>query len=790
VAQEYVAGVGGQVSNPNRLTGRKALRAVQNCVLDRPGVLKPRRGFDTIADLGASKNIHRMWDYQGALMVHTDDGGGTFKLAVYDGSWTNLASSNYRAPSGRRMSVAEACDDLYLTSEKGVLMLDAFNGTPMIAGAPKAPGFDRANSTVSNDASGILPPQSQVAYRACLYFKDANGRIIRGAPSGRMVLRNTNAGGGSNQTPTVRVLLPKKNGTASTALTTSYFLQVFRSSITSDLSTLPDEDEALIYDAPLLTPQITNGFAGILDVTPDDLRGEFLYTGATRGTIRWANEPPPFANEVVSWKGCLVYLNTTSRQRFELQVLAVNESGSGAGGIEVGDTITFSGSSSFTVTAVASGATPGAGEFKLEATGSASLDLELTAQNLVAAVNEYASNTLLYAYYVGVPSDPRSIGKIIFEARLAIDQSFNVYVGTGSQTGCYEPQLPETNPSTNIVSTCDEWTDGWYISKVREPESVPLLNGGRLGGGETILRGVVCGESLFIFTKTGIWRMTGDPPTGPGDAGTLRVDPWRTTVWCIASETVRALAGSIYALTNQGVVSINDGGVRVVSYDIDPDLRDVFANLATGATPVPFLLESYAFAVAYESDRKYVLALPNAASDTQAQKFLVYDHLEDGWMPWAFADNAYRSCGHVYRDEDKLYFARNDGSQSKVYQERKAFAATDHRDAGDTAIAISVRWWPLVGSNAGRKKFWKELSLLFESGAPSSLSLSIASEFATLTATVGNLVSTIARTWVPQGVRRASRLEVTATWSVNKAPFELSALSVQYRDYGEGRLTK
>jgi hypothetical protein len=398
----------------------------------------------------------------------------------------------------------------------------------------------------------------------------------------------------------------------------------------------------------------------------------------------------------------------------------------------------------------------------------------------------------LYAYYVGVPSDPRSIGKIIFETRLAVDQSFNIYVGTNAVPAdrLLRAPAPAGAPSTTIVSTCDEWTDGWYLSKQREPESVPLLSGGRLGGGETILRGVVCGESLFIFTTTGIWRMTGDPPVGPGDSGTIRVDPWRTTVWCIASETVRALGGSVYALTNQGVVAINDGGVRVVSYDIEPDLRDVFANLSGVPAPVSFQLETSAFAVAYESDHKYVLALPNATSDTQAQKFFVYDHLEDGWMPWAFADAAYRSCGHVLRGEDKLYLARSDGAGSRVYQERKDFSGNDYQDPGGIDIAISVRWWPLVGSNAGRKKFWKELSLLFESGAPSSLSLSIASEFATLTATVGNLVSTIARTWVPQGVRRASRLEVTATWSVNKAPFELSALSVQYRDYGEGRLTK
>lgn len=786
MAQEYVASAGGQVSNPNRLTGRPGLRAVTNCVVDRPGVLKPRRGSAETVDIPTAENIHRLWDYQSALMAHYDDGGGVFRIANFDGSvWTNNATSAYRAPTGRVISIAEASDNLYLASDSGVLMLDAFNAAVEIAGAPQSIGFDRTNSSTPDSATGILAPQTAVAYRSCLYFKDAHGRVIQGAPSGRMVLRNENALATSNKAPTVRALLPKKNGTASTALTASHFLQVYRSSASPDLATNPSEDEALIYEAPLTSAQITAGYVDVVDVTPENLRGEVIYTAPTRGGIGQANAPPPWAREAVAWNGCLVYLNTISRQRFELQILAVG----GTNGIQNGDTLTFGGSSSFTITAT-TGA-PAAGEYKLETGGSlsAAQEIEITAMNLCAAVNQYASNTLLYATYLGVPSDPRSIGKIVFESRLAADSSFNVFVGTGDKRTCFDPQLPETTASADIASTCDEWTDGWAISKVRQPEAVPLLNSGRLGGGEYILRAVSLGDSLFIFTRTGIWRMVGDPPAGAGDTGTLRVESWRTTVWCVASETVRTLAGSVYALTNQGVVAVNDSGVRIVSWDIEPDIQSVFAALA-GSTHTNTLLESYAFAVGYESDRKYILGLPAATTDTQAKTFLVYDHMQDSWTQWAFGEPYQeRRTGFVRPSEDKLYLTRNSASGAKIFRERKAFAAADYAEPDDGAISISVRWWPLLGSNAGRKKLWRELALLFESGAPSSVALTIASDYASKTATIANVLSTVARTWVPQSVRRAARLDVTATWTVSGSSFELSALSALYRDY-EGRLTK
>lgn len=795
MAQEYVASAGGQVSNPNRLTGRPGLRAVTNCVVDRPGVLKPRRGSAETVDIPTAENIHRLWDYQSALMAHYDDGGGVFRIAYFDGvsTWTDIASSAYQAPSGRKMAIAEASGGLYLTSAVGPLWMDTFSGAVAPAGAPTALCIDAGGTSTNDDAAGILQPQTAVAYRTCLYRKDSKGRVIQGAPSGRTVLRNGNALAASAKKPVLYCPLPKANGTPSTDLTTDWFLQVYRSSASPDLATNPPEDEALIYEAPLTSGQISNAFASVADVTPDALRGETIYTAPTRGGIGQANSPPPFAYEAVEWKGCLVYLNTISRQRFELQILAVG----GTEGIQDGDVIAFSGSGTFSVAASTASSWIQGLEYHVETGGtfSAAQCIEATAQSLVAAINSNTSNNFLWAYYVGVPSEPRSIGKIILETRLAADQSFNVYVANNVNTSldsknkCFDPELPTDSPSSVIVSTCDEWTDGWAISKVRQPEAVPLLNTGRLGGGEHILRGISLGDSLFIFTKTGIWRMTGEPPLGSGDTGTVRLEPWRTTVWCVASETVRTLAGSIYALTNQGVVAVNESGVRIVSWDIEPDIQSVFAALA-GSTHTNALLELYAFAVGYESDRKYILGLPAATSDTQAKTFLVYDHMQDSWVQWAFSDPYLERCtGFVRPSEDKLYLARNSASGAKIFRERKAFAAADHSDPSDTPIAISVRWWPLLGSNAGRKKLWRELALLFESGAPSSVALTIASDYASKTATIANVLSTVARTWVPQSVRRAARLDVTATWTVSGSSFEISALSALYRDY-EGRLTK
>lgn len=73
--------------------------------------------------------------------------------------------------------------NLYVTANECVCKLEAYNGKVRRAGIPPALGLDidYLRSYYSDD--GILPPNSQTAYRAVFGRRDANGNLLLGAPS-------------------------------------------------------------------------------------------------------------------------------------------------------------------------------------------------------------------------------------------------------------------------------------------------------------------------------------------------------------------------------------------------------------------------------------------------------------------------------------------------------------------------------------------------------------------------------------------------------------------------------
>jgi hypothetical protein len=759
----------GLVTNPNRLDpDETGLEQALNVVSDRPGVLRPRRGFGEAIEVASSRNMHKMFSYAGSVLLNWDDGSSTYKLShSVGGAFTDI-SSTFQAPDSKHMRGAVVAGNLYLTSNKGILRVDD-NWAPEFAGAPAGIGFDLENSTLTTDTAGPLETEKQVAYRYCLSFVDDQGRTVRGAPSGRAVLRNTSAS--DKKRPQVRVLLPKKNGTASTALTTDYTLTVYRSENSPGLTDPPPGDEAVIYEAKLTSSQITNGYADITDTTPDDLRGSALLENSYNDSIVQSNYPPPYATEVVSWKGCLVGLNLKTRYRLELQILAVG----GSYGIQNTDEFTVSdGTVSFTV---AGKTTPGAStDYKLENTGSAAVDIELTAQNLCAAINRHATNTIVYAHYAGVPEDPRTLGKIVIEHRVAHNvTSFGVAVGSGDKTECFEPKL--TTSTSDTPSSLDEWPDGWFISKPAAPDAVPTLNLdtniGRLGTGEIILCAAALEDSLIIFTNKSTWRVTGDPSTGAGDPGTFRFELLRSTLRCIASESVQVVGGQVFALTNQGVVAINSGGIRIVSQDIDNLILLYTAQDGDGYLAST---ESTAFAVGHDTARLYVLWLTSESLGGQVA--YVYNLAADSWTQWDVAAN----CAVLNTDTDKIWIARDVGSDNATVHIQKSIGT--HTDDSDTAISCTIEWLPVIEPHGAMKHF-RDCSVLFES---SSSQPTVALGF---TGEVGGATSVsvpttglgVARAMVPRGSAREHRLAITATMTADN--WQLAGLVLNYRVYGE-----
>lgn len=753
-----------------------SLSVATNVSLEREGVIRPRPGLDDDATYATYLKTHRLWEYSGTLMLHLQDGGTTWRLGYRPSAGTvTVLSGDIKNPdpSGDelyRLNTAQVGDTLYIAESLGVRRCtSASTAVTEFAGAPKCPDLDRGNSTLTSNASGVLPTQKSRAYRATFHVKDAFDRELVGSPSGRMTLRNETSGGGaSNQIPLVRVLIPKAVNTASTALTTSYWVRLYASSMTETLAQEPLEDFGLIYEAQLSSTNITNGYVDITDVTPDDLRGSALYTNPTQEGILQANEPPPFARHVASWKDCLVLGNLAGRERLEIQVLAVG----GSGGIADADTFNVvSGATTLTLTAKT---TPAAsGDYGLVTTlTSVSANIEATVQNLCAAINRHASNTFCYAFYTGSPEDPRSVGRFVIESRLANDANeIYAYVGTGDNRTCFEPTLPET-AAGNVVSVSDDWANGWALSKRSEPDAFPLLQAGRLGQGN-LVRVIALDEVCFFFLDSGdVWTMSGEPPYA-GDPGTLRVEPWRHELQLIAPFSAAVLDGKIYCWTDKGVAAINASGYEIVSGAIAEELRQSYA------TNGPATTWRKVWGAADPARRKYLLGI--YASSAYAG-FYTY-HLPT--QAWTKTDRSLLSCATFSRTEGKLFFGAIEASSGILRSEKAGIVTTDFDDEG-ASYTVTVTPTPVLSDTPVRPKQLREVQLDFET-APTSgttFDVTVTTEHGTATVSAAGFQGThLLRVVVPQSVQRGASHTVSVSSTVNRKIWALSGMTLLFREY-------
>jgi len=113
-------------------------------------------------------------------------GTGTGKVAT-----VAAYSGTYIPPTGNPMRFWEAGEggNLFFTTSEGPYRLDTPTSTPVLAGSPK--GLE-GKATVTNPATGgWLNYGETVGYRANWGRRTEDGRLILGAPSGRMLLTNT-----------------------------------------------------------------------------------------------------------------------------------------------------------------------------------------------------------------------------------------------------------------------------------------------------------------------------------------------------------------------------------------------------------------------------------------------------------------------------------------------------------------------------------------------------------------------------------------------------------------------
>jgi len=122
----------------------------------------------------------------------------------------------------------------------------------------------------------------------------------------------------------------KLNITIPQNVTSNDFFQVYRSDIaqatgTTVLSDLvPDDEMKLVYEAFPTTAELAAKEIIIEDITPDEFRGANLYTNEATGEgITQANDIPPLAKDINTFKNYTFYANTQTRHRKQLSLLGV-----------------------------------------------------------------------------------------------------------------------------------------------------------------------------------------------------------------------------------------------------------------------------------------------------------------------------------------------------------------------------------------------------------------------------------------------------------------------------------
>jgi hypothetical protein len=605
-----------------------------NVVQPREGLLDQRRGIKRYGDeltLGVGERPNRLVNFKdrrllhyGTSLAYDSDGAGT---------WVDY-SGTYTPPSGvTRIKFAEANKNIYFTTSSGIKKLASLTGTVGEAGTPT--GLD--TTLALNGASGFMNNNSQVAYRVVWGIKDVNENLILGAPSQRAVISNSSGG-----TRNVQLTITIPSG-----ITTSHFYQVYRSQMTSSSTETPNDELQLVYESNPTAGEITAKSVTFIDITPDSLRGATLYTSPSQQGIDQSNAQPPLAKDLCVFKNMTLYANTVSKQRLILTLISVDGTG-----LVVGDTVTI-GSHTYTGAAAENIA---AAQFKVETALTPAENIEATALSLIRVINGYASNTTYYAYYLSSYNDLP--GRFAVEERSIGGTSFAF---TSNNGDAFNPNLPTSGTS---VSTNNEAArNRVYISKLLQPEAVPILQYVNIGSADDdILRVIALRDSAFVWKTDGLYRIVGETPQ------TIQVSLFDGTVKLVAPDSAIPFDNQVYGWTETGIVAASDTGVAVLSRPIEADLVQLsqYTNF-----------ESATHAVGYESERTYWVFTVTQNADTYATQAYSYNSLANTWTgphPLAF------SCGVLGNDDDMMYLGSALPTNKYVYIERKTYTETDFAD--------------------------------------------------------------------------------------------------------------
>jgi len=671
VAASIVLSVKGLVLNPSTFDPKAddgSLTIANNVVIDRPSVVATRRGFSNVftykqdnLEVGTTPidltntGALSMYQYNNYMLLNTSD--GNMQAIKYTAVTNQPYLFTYNAPVDgypvpdptnpeSRVRGLETNKNFYFITEQGTYRLDHIDGQPRPAGSP--PGLNGTGSVTG--ATGFLPNNTKVAYRVVFGYRDYNQQLVLGAPSSRIIVSNIATGSLKNVNLTFQI--PNEIQSAPT----EYFFQVYRGHASPDLATEPDDEMALTYeDICSAGSAIT-----ISDITPDTLLGASLYTNQGQDGILQSNYRPPWALDVCTYKQYAFYANTRTLMNADITLISAG-SLNGPDALIPGDSITFTstevGGATFTL--LGAGANNSTlGQFAISNTGNPAQDIQITASNICLVANAYATNTFLTAYYTSGSNDLP--GKMNFARYTLVADTFVI---TSSRTASFEQAMP-------ITSINDSRPNRVYYSKFNQPEAVPIVNYLEFGSANQPIRRIVpLRDGVMILKDDGVFRVSGSAPSS------FTITPIDYNVRILAANTAAELDNKVYFLSDQGIVALSDSDAQIMSIVID---KTIIENTSPDLFPN---LRNVAWGLAYQSDRKYILFMPDTGTDVQATQQYVYNHIFQLWTRWTLG----ATCGIIFKRDGKMYLGSTQGTanssgDSIVYQERKAFTQYDFAD--------------------------------------------------------------------------------------------------------------
>lgn len=530
-------------------------------------------------------------------------------------------------------------------------------GVPLTFTAPLQVTMDQDALVSQTGAPISFYKGSQVGYRMVfgrVEMDIQNGSITRlGAPSSIAIANNISP---YSTDVLVTGTLPKNSDDEIT------FVQLYRSFQTEDIDISPLDQYNLVYERALTPTDFVNRVITIEDSVPESLVGIPLYAGSDREGILQANNPPPMCWDVCTFRDFAIYANAVQPSTLNFTVVSVGS----PNGVQIGDEITISGTFvgvPFTQTYIGAVSEDAINrEFEIVTSGTPSQNITDTVNSLIRVIN-FDEDLPVHAILLSTSTDLP--GQIILESD---DPSLDTFQITADlHQSAYDPELDD------VVSDLNAINNGMYISKSGELEAVPATNLLRAGDTSSdILRVIPLRDYVVVLKTDGIYKLQGLSP------GTLICNPWDLTTKIIGADTAVALNSGVWMLSNQGIVSISDAGVDAKSIPIDDQLNLLINSFLENLT-------NTSFAVGYESDRKFILSVPNGDTQfTQVQH--VFNYVTNSWTTW----ERNLRFGFIHSNEGRLYISRADNENNGVSKERKSGTYRDYVDEGFAVVITDI----------------------------------------------------------------------------------------------------